>query len=185
MSDPSLVLARRGDAGVTVALATDNVPVSMFWPIWQVVARAGFCEIPCNGQRCHVVPVDQDRAVRFLEIADHIGTHRRAIHNLVGGVPRRRTGLLAGRTPARTGSLRRGARRRGRPTHRYHSAALQCAHPRARIRWRIMDRARRDGLFLQFRGRPALSAGARRVRAAGAHARARRGVGGSGATPTA
>jgi hypothetical protein len=27
------------DAGVTVALATDNVPVSMFWPIWQVVAR--------------------------------------------------------------------------------------------------------------------------------------------------
>ena len=27
------------DAGVTVALATDNVPVSMFWPIWQAVAR--------------------------------------------------------------------------------------------------------------------------------------------------
>jgi len=29
------------DAGVTLGLATDNVPVSMFWPIWQVVAREG------------------------------------------------------------------------------------------------------------------------------------------------
>jgi predicted amidohydrolase YtcJ len=29
------------DAGVKVGLATDNVPVSMFWPIWQVVAREG------------------------------------------------------------------------------------------------------------------------------------------------
>src|SRR5262249_901048 len=29
------------DAGVTVGLATDNVPVSMFWPIWQAVAREG------------------------------------------------------------------------------------------------------------------------------------------------
>jgi predicted amidohydrolase YtcJ len=29
------------DAGVRVGLATDNVPVSMFWPIWQVVAREG------------------------------------------------------------------------------------------------------------------------------------------------
>ena len=27
------------DAGVTVGLATDNVPVSLFWPVWQVVAR--------------------------------------------------------------------------------------------------------------------------------------------------
>jgi predicted amidohydrolase YtcJ len=27
------------DAGVTVGLVTDNVPVSMFWPIWQAVAR--------------------------------------------------------------------------------------------------------------------------------------------------
>jgi len=27
------------DAGVNVGLATDNVPVSMFWPIWQVIAR--------------------------------------------------------------------------------------------------------------------------------------------------
>lgn len=26
-------------AGVNVALATDNVPVSLFWPIWQVIAR--------------------------------------------------------------------------------------------------------------------------------------------------
>src|SRR5215467_8891793 len=66
-------------------------------------------------QRCHVVPVDQDRPLRLLEIADHIGAHRRAIHNLVGGVPRRRIRLLAGRTPARTGALRRGARRRSRP----------------------------------------------------------------------
>lgn len=28
------------DAGVTVSLATDNVPVSLFWPIWQTIARA-------------------------------------------------------------------------------------------------------------------------------------------------
>jgi predicted amidohydrolase YtcJ len=27
------------DAGVTVALATDNVPVSLFWPVWQSVTR--------------------------------------------------------------------------------------------------------------------------------------------------
>ena len=27
------------DAGVNVGLVTDNVPVSMFWPIWEVVAR--------------------------------------------------------------------------------------------------------------------------------------------------
>ncbi len=27
------------DAGVKVGLVTDNVPVSLFWPIWQVVAR--------------------------------------------------------------------------------------------------------------------------------------------------
>jgi predicted amidohydrolase YtcJ len=27
------------DAGVKVGLATDNVPVSMFWPMWQAVAR--------------------------------------------------------------------------------------------------------------------------------------------------
>jgi hypothetical protein len=37
-----------------------------------------------------------------------------------------------------------------------------------------MDRAERDGLFLQFRGRPPVSAGARHVRTAGAHARAAR-----------
>ncbi len=27
------------DAGVKVALATDNVPVSLFWPVWQTIAR--------------------------------------------------------------------------------------------------------------------------------------------------
>ena len=27
------------DAGITVSLATDNVPVSLFWPIWQTIAR--------------------------------------------------------------------------------------------------------------------------------------------------
>jgi predicted amidohydrolase YtcJ len=27
------------DAGVKVALATDNVPVSLFWPVWQAVSR--------------------------------------------------------------------------------------------------------------------------------------------------
>ena len=32
-------LRRLLDAGVKVALVTDNVPVSMFWPIWESVAR--------------------------------------------------------------------------------------------------------------------------------------------------
>jgi predicted amidohydrolase YtcJ len=27
------------DAGVKVALATDNVPTSLFWPVWQTIAR--------------------------------------------------------------------------------------------------------------------------------------------------
>ena len=27
------------DAGVSVALATDNVPVSLFWPVWQAISR--------------------------------------------------------------------------------------------------------------------------------------------------
>jgi predicted amidohydrolase YtcJ len=27
------------DAGVGVALATDNVPVSLFWPVWQTISR--------------------------------------------------------------------------------------------------------------------------------------------------
>ena len=27
------------DAGVKVGLVTDNVPVSMFWPVWQSIAR--------------------------------------------------------------------------------------------------------------------------------------------------
>ena len=27
------------DAGVSVALATDNVPVSLFWPVWQTISR--------------------------------------------------------------------------------------------------------------------------------------------------
>src|SRR5215467_215687 len=27
------------DGGVNVGLVTDNVPISMFWPIWEVVAR--------------------------------------------------------------------------------------------------------------------------------------------------
>ena len=34
-------LRRLLDAGVPVALATDNVPVSLWHPIWQVVARLG------------------------------------------------------------------------------------------------------------------------------------------------
>ena len=35
------------DAGVKVGLATDNVPVSMFWPMWQSVARvSNFSQAP-------------------------------------------------------------------------------------------------------------------------------------------
>ena len=29
------------DAGVKVGLVTDNVPVSLFWPIWESIARLG------------------------------------------------------------------------------------------------------------------------------------------------
>src|SRR5262249_3292429 len=52
---------------------------------------------------CHVVPLDQNGAVRLLEIADHRGSNRCANHNLVGVVPRRRTHLLAGRPSPRAG----------------------------------------------------------------------------------
>ncbi|MGE0630001.1 MAG: amidohydrolase family protein, partial [Hyphomicrobiaceae bacterium] len=35
------------DAGIKVSLATDNVPVSLFWPIWQTVSRMNrFIEAP-------------------------------------------------------------------------------------------------------------------------------------------
>ena len=34
------------DAGVKVALVTDNVPVSLFWPIWQSIARRSITNEP-------------------------------------------------------------------------------------------------------------------------------------------
>ncbi len=39
--DTIVPLRRLAAAGVHVALATDNVPPSLFWPVWQAVARAG------------------------------------------------------------------------------------------------------------------------------------------------
>jgi hypothetical protein len=39
--DTIVPLRRLKGAGVHVALATDNVPPSLFWPVWQAVARAG------------------------------------------------------------------------------------------------------------------------------------------------
>ena len=39
--DTIVPLRRLNAAGVHVALATDNVPPSLFWPVWQAVARAG------------------------------------------------------------------------------------------------------------------------------------------------
>ena len=39
--DTIVPLRRLKDAGVHVALATDNVPPSLFWPVWQAVARIG------------------------------------------------------------------------------------------------------------------------------------------------
>ena len=39
--DTIVPLRRLKEAGVHVALATDNVPPSLFWPVWQAVARAG------------------------------------------------------------------------------------------------------------------------------------------------
>ena len=100
----------------------------------------------------HVAPVHQDRALRFLEIADHVGPHRRAIDRALGRPARRRIGLLAGSAPARAGSQRRRARRCGRD--RYHSGALQCPHARARIWRRRVAGGGWSRLFLQFRRRP-------------------------------
>jgi predicted amidohydrolase YtcJ len=39
--DTIVPLRHLKEAGVHVALATDNVPPSLFWPIWQAVARTG------------------------------------------------------------------------------------------------------------------------------------------------
>jgi len=39
--DTIVPLRRLKAAGVHVALATDNVPPSLFWPVWQAVARVG------------------------------------------------------------------------------------------------------------------------------------------------
>src|SRR5215467_11812420 len=61
----------------------------------------------------------------------------------------------------------------GRPQEQVRHAVV-CANAGARIRWWIMERADRDGLFLKFPGRPHVSAGVRRVRAASAYARAAR-----------
>jgi predicted amidohydrolase YtcJ len=50
------------DRGVKVALATDNVPTTMFWPIWQVVARKSLVtgEVIAPDQR-----VDRETALRL------------------------------------------------------------------------------------------------------------------------
>ncbi|MCC7485019.1 MAG: amidohydrolase [Burkholderiales bacterium] len=62
-------------AGVKVGLATDNVPVSLFWPIWQVVARRSVTEDPvapeqaigradalrCATTHCAFLTFDEDR----------------------------------------------------------------------------------------------------------------------------
>ncbi len=39
--DTIVPMRRLKEAGVHVALATDNVPPSLFWPVWQAVARVG------------------------------------------------------------------------------------------------------------------------------------------------
>ncbi|MCC7486696.1 MAG: amidohydrolase [Burkholderiales bacterium] len=63
------------DAGVRVGLATDNVPVSLFWPIWQVVARLDVSGEPvapeqaitrmealrCATENCAYLTFDEDR----------------------------------------------------------------------------------------------------------------------------
>ena len=86
----------------------------------------------------------------------------------VGRAARRQRHLLAGRTAAGARPQCRRARRRGRATDRRHAAALQRAHARARIWRRIVDGGGWSRLFLQFRRRPLVSTGARRIRAASA-----------------
>jgi predicted amidohydrolase YtcJ len=51
------------DAGVKVGLATDNVPVSMFWPIWQVVTRLS------NVTKAQVAPEQAITRVEALRCA--------------------------------------------------------------------------------------------------------------------
>ncbi len=95
----------------------------------------------------------------------------------VGRAARRRQRPLARRPAAGAGPQCRGARRRAHGADRPHAAAVQRAHPRARIWRRVVDGDGRRCLFLQFRRWPALSAGAGRRAAAAdpgaARARAR------------
>ena len=63
------------DAGVKVGLVTDNVPVSLFWPIWQVVARLNIKQEPvapeqaisraealrCATENCAYLTFDEDK----------------------------------------------------------------------------------------------------------------------------
>jgi hypothetical protein len=87
------------DAGVNVGLVTDNVPVSLFWPIWQAVAR----ESRVTRQR---VAGAGDHACRGAALRD---LQRRLSH-----LRRRQEGLdraRQARGPRR--AQRRSARRRG------------------------------------------------------------------------
>jgi predicted amidohydrolase YtcJ len=57
------------DAGVAVSLATDNVPVSLFLPVWQTVARTSFQ----TGQR--VAPEESLTRVEALRCATTNGAY--------------------------------------------------------------------------------------------------------------
>ncbi len=46
VADEYTPLRRLLDAGVTVALATDNAPVSLFWPMWEATARRSITNEP-------------------------------------------------------------------------------------------------------------------------------------------
>src|SRR5439155_11116540 len=81
-----------------------------------------------------------DRALWLLEVTGHVGPHRGAVDRAVGGAARWRQNLLARRPAAGAGPLRRGWRRLvRRQCHRPDAEALQRAHPRARIRRRLVD----------------------------------------------
>jgi predicted amidohydrolase YtcJ len=61
-------LRRLMDAGVKVSLGTDNVPVSMFWPIWETIARLSITNEP-------VAPAQAITRAEALRCATVNGAH--------------------------------------------------------------------------------------------------------------
>ena len=66
------------DAGVRVGLVTDNVPISLFWPIWESVARLA---------RVTNERVAPDQALTRADFGPYAGWTRR-VNNAAGALQR-------------------------------------------------------------------------------------------------